>query len=126
MWCVSCGRYTIDFLKIWMAGLWFPKHGKNMDTFRAQVKALLAKDNTQEDTKPETAALYRVQCGAFSKKANAQSMAKQLEAKGYSTYLVQVDGLYKVQTGAFSVKANADKLCEKLKADGFSAFVSKG
>ena len=78
-----------------------------------------------ETAKPDDT-LYRVQCGAFSKKSNAQAMAKQLEAKGYSTYLVQVDGLYKVQTGAFSVKANADKLCEKLKKDGFSAFVAKG
>lgn len=103
---------------------WFPKHGKNMDTFRAEVKKLLSENNTQENTKPDTGTLYRVQCGAFSKKANAQAMAKQLEAKGYSTYLVQVDGLYKVQTGAFSVKANADKLCEKLKKDGFSAFVT--
>ena len=78
-----------------------------------------------EAAKPDDT-LYRVQCGAFSKKSNAQAMAKQLEAKGYSTYLVQVDGLYKVQAGAFSVKANADNLCEKLKKDGFSAFVAKG
>ena len=78
-----------------------------------------------ETAKPDDT-LYRVQTGAFSKKANAQAMAKQLETKGYSTYLVQVDGLYKVQTGAFSVKANGDKLCEKLKKDGFSAFVAKG
>lgn len=76
-----------------------------------------------EDTNPDDT-LYRVQCGAFSKKANAQAMAKQLEAKGYSTYLVQVDGLYKVQTGAFSVKANADNLCSQLKSQGFSAFVT--
>ncbi|MEM0531619.1 N-acetylmuramoyl-L-alanine amidase [Zongyangia sp. HA2173] len=74
--------------------------------------------------KPETAALYRVQCGAFSKRGNAQAMEKQLQAKGYSTYLVQADGLYKVQTGAFLVKANADNLCGKLKKDGFSAFVT--
>ena len=77
-----------------------------------------------ESAKPDNDVLYRVQCGAFSKKANAQAMAKQLEAKGYSTYLVQVDGLYKVQTGAFSVKANADKLCSQLKSKGFSAFVT--
>ena len=76
-----------------------------------------------ETAKPDDT-LYRVQCGAFSKKANAQAMAKRLEAKGYSTYLVRVDGLYKVQTGAFSVKANADNLCGKLKKDGFSAFVT--
>lgn len=76
-----------------------------------------------ETAKPDDT-LYRVQTGAFSKKANAQAMAKQLEAKGYSTYLVQVDGLYKVQTGAFSVKANADKLCSQLKSQGFSAFVT--
>lgn len=31
---------------------WFPKHGKSMDTFRADVKALLAKDAPTEQPRP--------------------------------------------------------------------------
>nr|MDD4402215.1 peptidoglycan recognition family protein [Desulfitobacteriaceae bacterium] len=45
---------------------WFPKHGKSMDTFRADVKALL---NPEPISKP-VGKLYRVQVGAYSVKAN--------------------------------------------------------
>ncbi|MBU9724114.1 MULTISPECIES: N-acetylmuramoyl-L-alanine amidase [Bacillaceae] len=34
-------------------------------------------------------ALYKVQVGAFSKKSNADRLAKELESKGYSTYIVK-------------------------------------
>lgn len=42
---------------------WFPKHGKNMDTFRAAVKAKLAKPQEvekEQEEKPEEKHLYRV------------------------------------------------------------------
>ena len=58
---------------------WFPKHGKSMDTFRVDVKAAM---NTTTKKK-----LYRVQVGAFSNKKNAENMAKELQAKGYSTVI---------------------------------------
>ena len=57
---------------------WFPKHGKSMDTFRADVKAKL-------NTAPKK--LYRVQVGAFSTQANAEKLAKELEGKGYKTII---------------------------------------
>lgn len=56
---------------------WWPKHGKSMDTFRAEVKAGLAKEEDGSE-------LYRVQAGAFSSKANARALAAELRAKGYS------------------------------------------
>lgn len=38
---------------------WFPKHGKSMDTFRAEVKALLATaDEEKDDTPAEPAVTY--------------------------------------------------------------------
>lgn len=62
---------------------WFPKHGKTMDDFRADVADRLAvKTGT-------TKKLYRVQVGAFSSKANAERLAKELKAKGYSTIIKQ-------------------------------------
>ena len=33
---------------------WFPKHGKSMDTFRADVKALLSGGTSEPSTKPDT------------------------------------------------------------------------
>ena len=68
--------------------------------------------------------LYRVQTGAFSKKANADTMEKKLKAKGFDTYMVQSGGLYKVQVGAYSVRANAETMMEKVKAAGFDAFIT--
>lgn len=82
---------------------WFPKHGKSMDTFRAEVKALLVAD-TKEDTEntsvpvetyPEklTSGYYRVrktwndsksQLGAYRVLANAK--AKADGNTGYSVF----------------------------------------
>ena len=91
----------------------------------AQVtKKLGGSSSTSSGSSTTSGTLYRVQTGAFSKKANADALVKKLEAAGYDTYVVQVDGLYKVQTGAYSKKANADAQVKKLKADGFDAFVT--
>lgn len=68
--------------------------------------------------------LYKVQVGAFSKKENANNYAKELEAKGYDTYIVYIDNLYKVQLGAFSKESNAINLMNELKAKGIDAFVT--
>lgn len=91
----------------------------------AQVTKKLGGDSsTSSGGSTTSGTLYRVQTGAFSKKANADALVKKLEAAGYDTYMVQVDGLYKVQTGAYSKKANADAQVKKIKADGFDAFVT--
>ena len=59
---------------------WFPKHGKSMDTFRADVKAAMTPSTTSKKR-------YRVQVGVFSSKANAEKLAKELQGKGYSTII---------------------------------------
>ena len=82
---------------------WFPKHGKSMDTFRAEVKVLLATgvDTTEEETArpsvtyPEklTTGYYRVrkdwkdsksQVGAYRILASAKNKADNNE--GYSVF----------------------------------------
>lgn len=88
---------------------WFPKHGKSMDTFRAEVKALLAADAkedepTQEEppavTYPEklTSGYYRVrktwkdsksQVGAYRILKNAKAAAD----KNPGTYVFTNDGV---------------------------------
>lgn len=60
-------------------GHWFPLFGKSMDDFRADVKKALS-----QKPNPNTGGiLYRVQVGAFSNKANAERLAKELKSKGY-------------------------------------------
>lgn len=70
--------------------------------------------------------LYRVQVGAYSKKANAEAQLAKVKAAGFAdAFIAVVDGkLYRVQVGAYSVKANAEAQLAKLKKAGFSGFVT--
>jgi hypothetical protein len=67
---------------------WFPKFGKNMDTFRAAVKAGLATVETtaESDTSKK---YYRVQVGAYSVKANADAMLEKVKAAGFPDAFVK-------------------------------------
>jgi len=64
---------------------WFPKHGKNMDTFRADVKAGLVTIETP--TAPKK--YYRVQVGAYSVKENAENMLKKVKAAGFKDAFIK-------------------------------------
>jgi hypothetical protein len=57
---------------------WFPKHGKSMDTLRADVKALLDEQEAESET------IYRVQVGAFHRKEYAEQLRNELVAKGFA------------------------------------------
>jgi N-acetylmuramoyl-L-alanine amidase len=67
--------------------------------------------------------LFRVQCGAFSKKDGAETLQKSLKAKGFDTVIVKEGAYYKVQCGAFSKRDNAETLSKKLLAKGFTNFI---
>lgn len=43
-----------------------------------------------KEDKPTSSTLYKVQVGAFSVKSNAEKLASELKAKGYSCFIVQV------------------------------------
>lgn len=108
---------------------WFSKHGKSMDTFRAEVKARLAAKDPEPEPQPEkaeTATLYRVQVGAFKVKGNAERHLTKVKAAGFSdAFIAEVGGnLWRVQIGAFSVKANAEKRLKEAQAKGFEGFVT--
>lgn len=99
-----------------------------MGQIASEVNKRLGSINTS--TAPEKPAtgdsgvLYRVQTGAFSKKANADAMLAQVKAKGFDTYMVKVGKLYKIQVGAFAQKSNAISMASKLKAAGFSTYIT--
>ena len=73
---------------------WFPKHGKSMDTFRAEVKRLLG-GSEAEPPKPETLStpgkLYRVQVGSYSVKANAEAMLAKVKAAGFADAFIKTN-----------------------------------
>ena len=97
---------------------WFPKHGKSMDTFRAEVKAGLS-------APPVATGLYYVQTGAYSVKANADAQYRKVKAAGFDALIKKAGNLYRVQVGAFAVKANAEALAAKLKQKGFDTYITK-
>jgi hypothetical protein len=69
---------------------WFPKHGKSMDTFRADVKAgLAAAEAPAPGTPTAPKKYYRVQVGAYSVKTNAYAMLAKLKAAGFTDAFIE-------------------------------------
>ncbi len=66
---------------------WFPRHGKSMDTFRSDVKSVLASVAFVEPTAPKK--YYRVQLGAYSVKTNADAMLKKVKAAGFTDAFIK-------------------------------------
>ena len=98
------------------------KMGYTMDGFRKAVAAAMKPAEVKPAEPAKT--IYRVQTGAFTKKANATALAEKLKKAGFDTYIVQSGNYYKVQVGAYSVKANADAMAKKLKAAGFDTYIT--
>lgn len=67
---------------------WFSRHGKSMDSFRADVKKLLTAP-TPSTTPPQK--LYRVQVGAYSVKSNADAMLAKVKAAGFSDAFIKAE-----------------------------------
>lgn len=72
----------------------------------------------------ETQKYYRIQCGAFSVRANALALEIKLKQAGFNTTIKNVGGLHKVQLGAFKNISNAEMLLDAVKSKGFDAFLT--
>lgn len=69
---------------------WFPRHGKSMDIFRADVKAgLAATEAPAPGTPTAPKKYYRVQVGAYSVKANADAMLAKIKAAGFTDAFIK-------------------------------------
>ncbi len=81
---------------------WFPKYGKNMDTFRSDIAALMQKDPGQQPSSPSTEVkgdthsdndaqgkLYRIQVGAFSSKSNAEDFLSRVKQAGFEDAFIK-------------------------------------
>lgn len=66
---------------------WFPKHGKSMDSFRSEVRKILAASASTTDSTDSEKKCYRVQVGAFSVKSNAEATLKKLKSAGFDGYI---------------------------------------
>jgi len=57
---------------------------------------------------------YKVQCGAFGVKANADKLANKLKKAGFGVCVKQIDTLYKVAIYGIKSKKEADSLASKI------------
>ena len=67
---------------------WFSRHGKSMDSFRADVKKLLT---VPSPSTPPPQKLYRVQVGAYSVKSNADAMLAKVKAAGFTDAFIKTE-----------------------------------
>lgn len=70
---------------------WFPKHGKSMNTLRADVKKALTSSPLSPSPPQATNKLYKVQVGAYSVKANADTMLKKVKAAGFTDAFIKYE-----------------------------------
>ena len=66
---------------------------------------------------------YRVQCGSFSQKQNANNLKKRLKAKNIPAIVIKVGNQYIVQTGKFKVSGNATRFAEQLQMMNFPVLI---
>ena len=59
---------------------WLSRFGKDMDWFRAKVKALKKEEK-----------LYRVQIGAFRSRENAENYAEKARCDGYTAFVIEAE-----------------------------------
>lgn len=67
---------------------------------------------------------YRVQTGAFMRKAYAEDLLYQLLGQNYPAYILKDGNFYKVQVGAFRNLDNAVRMEEALRRRGYSTFIT--
>ena len=101
----------------------------NLRKLAAAEAAVIAKHfrQTKAPEPVQEGVIYRVQVGAFSKKANADRKLQAVKAAGFTdAFIACVDNkLWRVQVGAFTVKANAEKRLAEVQAAGFTGYVTK-
>lgn len=80
-------------------------------------------EQEEEEPAEPSDAIYRIQAGAYTSKANAKNMCAKISAAGYDAFVKQEDGMYKIQAGAYSSRENAEKQVADLKGSGFEAII---
>lgn len=92
-------------------------------TIAKDINAILNPPKPAPTPAPTPKTLYKVQCGAFAKKANAVAYMTQIKKAGFDAILKEDDKYWKVQVGAYSELANAEAMLKKIKAAGFGGVI---
>lgn len=73
---------------------------------------------------PETGRYYRVQTGAFRRRAYAEDLLYELLGQNFPAFLLHENGLFKVQVGAFRQLDHAVQMEQALRRKGYATFLT--
>ena len=79
-------------------------------------------------TEGKSKKVYRVICGSYSVRDNAEDTINKLKKQGYNSFIdiFKKDNktFYRVVAGSYTIRENADKIVKELKLKGFNPFVT--
>lgn len=88
------------------------------ETPSASPSAAPPSGRTEERITVNEISVYALQMGAFSDKANAETAAAAVKAKGGAGYIVYDGSLYKVLVAGYTDRNDADQVMASLKTQG--------
>ncbi len=71
-----------------------------------------------------TATAYRVRCGSFSVKTNAENYVTTIKSAGFDAFMEEVNGSYYVYGGSYFEKSTADTTAAQIKSAGFDCYIT--
>lgn len=99
-------------------------HGDIASKVNARLSSASSSSSTSTSSEKT---YYRVVCGSYTVKSNADKMLKELTSKGYKPFIAEFTKdnkkYYRVVCGSFSVKSNADNMVTELKGKGYKPFI---
>ncbi len=79
----------------------------------------------QVETPAPSGTAYTVQVGYFTLEANARSLAKEIENRGFQVFVIKHNNSYKVQVGAYPMRGQAEEAAQQLKKLGYEIWITQ-
>lgn len=104
---------------------WFAATACPGNYLKSKFPDIAKEVNRRLKASEESKIRYTVQCGTFTKKANARLKANELKRQGFNAILKYDGKMYRVQVGAYSLLKNAKAMVAKLEKAGFTSFIKE-
>ncbi|MDD3655633.1 MAG: SPOR domain-containing protein [Atribacterota bacterium] len=80
---------------------------------------------SQTETVTPSGTVYTIQVGYFSIESNARDLAREIENRGFQTFVIEHNKAFKVQVGAYSLRAQAEEASQQLKRMGYETWITQ-
>lgn len=69
--------------------------------------------------------VYTVQVGYFSVESNARNLSREIENRGFKTFVIKHNNAFKVQVGSYPLREQAEEAAQQLKRWGYETWVTQ-